>query len=83
MAPKFNPGDRVQYTRKDGVAIHGTVHKVHTKSACKTRQELGVFYNPQLLGEEFAYGLRLSEEHAAIVGHPVTVGETRLRGVEQ
>ncbi len=78
MTPKFNPGDRVQYTRKDGVAVHGTVHKVYIKSACLTRQELGLFHNLQLLGEEVAYGLRLSEEHAAIVGHPVTVGETRL-----
>lgn len=48
MDPKFNPGDRVQYTRRDGIVIPGTVHKVHIKSACKTRQELGRFHNPQL-----------------------------------
>lgn len=82
-SPAFSLGDRVKYTRnKDGVVILGVITNVHIKAECKTRRELGLFYNPQLLGEEFAYVLDLSEQDKALVGCSYrTLGESRLQRI--
>jgi hypothetical protein len=82
-SPAFSLGDRVKYTRnKDGIVILGVITNVHTKAECKTRRELGLFYNPQLLGEEFAYVLDLSEQDKALVGCSYrTLGESRLQRI--
>lgn len=80
--PIFHVGSQVEYTRKDGTLVVGTVTKVHVRSESKTRMEVGLFQNKQLMDEEVAYNLDLSEKYRIIVEHPVTVGETRLRPVE-
>lgn len=81
MNPKFSVGDEVEYTRNaDGLVVRGTVQKVFVKSDCKTRSELWLFYNPQLLGHDIAYKLNLHEGY--VKWHPVTIVESRLRLVQ-
>jgi hypothetical protein len=80
--PIFHVGSLVEYTRKGGNVIVGTVARIHVRSESQTNMGSSLFYTRQLMDEQVAYSLDLSDGYSAIVGHPVTVGETRLRPVE-
>ena len=76
----FEVGDRVRYQRHaDGTWVEGRVVKVHRlgEPSALTRGS-NVFRNTQLLNESVAYHLELSPEDQARVGHPVTVGGSRV-----
>ena len=66
----FNPGDTVLYTRHtDGTTVRGVVAEVCTNSS---------LFHSQLTEEDVAYRLDLSLVDEVRVGHPVTVGHSRV-----
>lgn len=70
------PGDTVEYTRRsDGTTVRGDVMDVHA------RDLVPHLFHSQLAEEDVAYRLVLSAEDAARIGHPVTIGHSRLNGV--
>ena len=80
--PRFRCGERVEYTRKDGTVIQGTVSRVYRRGQSEFGVERQLFYSPQLIHANTAYRLDLSYEDQERIGHPVTVAEDRLRTLE-
>lgn len=70
----FNPGDPVQYTRHaDGTTVRGVVKYV------LSRPQHPDLFHSQLAEEDVAYRLDLSLVDEVRVGHPVTIGHSRVK----
>ena len=70
----FNPGDIVQYTRRtDGALVRGVVKYVVSRSHHPDQ------FHSQLAEEEVAYRLDLSLLDEVRIGHPVTIGHSRVK----
>lgn len=77
---RIKVGDRIRYHRHaDGSWVEGRVVAVYRRDeATAQRRGSNVFRNDQLIHESVAYHLELSPEDQARVGHPVTVGGSRV-----
>lgn len=72
----FTLGDSVEYTRRsDGTTVQGDVMDVYARGLVPH------LFHSQLAEEDVAYRLVLSVEDAARIGHPVTIGHSRLSAV--
>jgi hypothetical protein len=83
MTP-FSLNTLVSYTRHcDGTTVTGHIRNVYdAHDAPSGVGVMGMFDTASLKGERWAYRLELGEEDAARVGHPVTVGHSRVRLVD-
>jgi hypothetical protein len=80
MTP-FSLNTLVSYTRYcDGTTVTGRIRNVYDAND-ESKSTRPMFRETQLQGEQWAYRLELGEEDAARVGHPVTVGHSRVRSV--
>ena len=73
----FNLGDTVQYTRRtDGTPVRGVVKFI------LSRPQHPDLFHSQLAEEDVAYRLDLSLVDEVRVGHPVTIGHSRVSLLE-
>lgn len=80
-ARRYNIGDVLTYTRNaDGSTVTGTVIEVYERGTLESLSPAGitVFAATQLQQEQVAYRLELTPEDADRVGHPVTLGHSRV-----
>jgi hypothetical protein len=81
MTP-FSLNTLVSYTRHcDGTPVTGRIRNVYDANDESSGGVMGMFDTPSLRGERWAYRLALSTADASRVGHPVTVGHSRVRSV--
>lgn len=72
---EFKVGDAATYRRNcDDTLVSGIVEVVYYKGGSNTN----VFLNASLRDETVAYRLALSPEDEVRVGHPVTIGASRV-----
>jgi hypothetical protein len=76
MSTPFAVGTIVSYTRKNGTVVTAPIAIVGLRS---NPEQAYWFTNEQLVNEDIAYRLKLSEVHYQEIGHNVTVGHSRCR----
>jgi hypothetical protein len=78
----YEKGDVVSYVRNtDGTTVTGKVKHVHDRLSLPGQSSVlfGFWSLPAYKKEYFAYRLRLDEKEAERVGHPVTIGHSRIK----
>lgn len=80
----FPIGSLVQYTRNhDGTLVQGVVVGMYERPENLPPARFPhLFHQPQLQGEARAYVLDMDPDTFDRIGHPVTIGESRLTLVE-
>lgn len=80
MMESYKKGDVVSYVRNtDGTTVTGEITYVYTRSPYFTHLPLFDVISGSQRKEHFAYRLRLNEKDAERIGHPVTIGHSRVK----